>query len=142
MIEIGRDDSEQYPLSGATSLEVSLTVNNLATSVDWYRNVLGFVIDKEHEREMRVIAVSLRSGKVRILLGQDDGSKGINRQKGEGFSFQITTSENVDALATRARNAGAILDTEPVEIFPGKRVFRLRDPDGFRIVVSSDPASG
>jgi uncharacterized glyoxalase superfamily protein PhnB len=129
-------------LSGAISLEVSLTVNNLATSVDWYRNVLGFVIDKEHKREMRVIAVSLRSGKVRILLGQDDGSKGSNRQKGEGFSFQITTIENIDALATRARNAGATLDTEPVEIFPGKRVFRLRDPDGFRVVVSSDPTSG
>jgi hypothetical protein len=33
-----------------------------------------------------------------------------------------------------------VLDTEPTDAF-GARVFRLRDPDGFRIVVSS-PRTG
>lgn len=56
--------------------------------------------------------------------------------KGEGFSLQFVTLQNVDALAARARRAGATFDTEPSD-FRGARIFRLRDPDGFRLVISS-----
>ena len=123
----------------ARSLEVSLTATNLTNSVKWYCDVLGFLVKKEYARGETVFAVALESGNVQILLTQDDGAKGLDRPKGEGFSFQITTDQNIDELAESARKAGAVLDTEPVEIFPGKRVFRLRDPNGFRIAVSSNP---
>jgi uncharacterized glyoxalase superfamily protein PhnB len=56
--------------------------------------------------------------------------------KGEGFSLQFTTTQDVDAIARRAVERGASLDTEPSDAF-GARVFRLRDPDGFRLVISS-----
>jgi catechol 2,3-dioxygenase-like lactoylglutathione lyase family enzyme len=123
----------------ARSLEVSLTTANLATSVQWYCDVLGFLVKKEYARDDVVFAVALESGNVQILLTQDDGARGLDRPKGEGFSFQITTDQDIDALADFARSAGAVLDTEPVDLFPGKRVFRLRDPNGFRIAVSSNP---
>ena len=132
-------DSIQHSPLNAESLEVSLTVADLRKSVDWYVSTLGFDVDRQHERSGTLVAVSLKAGNVRILLGQDDGSKGADRVKGEGFSFQITTRQDIDALARRAVDAGATLDTPPVDLFPGKRVFRLRDPDGFRIAVSSDP---
>lgn len=119
----------------AQSLEVSLTVADVRRSATWYCDTLGFAIDREFEREGRLRAVSLRGGAVRILLSQDDGSKG-ERVKGEGFSIQITTPQSIDEIAARAKNAGAVLDTEPVDAF-GARVFRLRDPDGFRLVISS-----
>ena len=123
------------PLS-AENLQVSLTVNDARLSASWYRDVLGFAVDREYEREGRLIAVSLRADAVRILLAQDNGAKGSDRVKGEGFSIQITSRQNIDGLAARAKRAGATLDTEPSDVM-GARVFRLRDPDGFRLVFSS-----
>jgi uncharacterized glyoxalase superfamily protein PhnB len=78
----------------------------------------------------------LSAGAVHILLGQDDGAKGADRAKGAGFSVQVTTRQDIDAIAERARRAGATFDTQPQELM-GARVFRLRDPDGFRLVVSA-----
>lgn len=120
----------------AQSLQASLTVGDVRRSVDWYRDVLGFSIDQEHERDGKLIAVSLRAGTVRILLTQEDGARGADRIKGLGFSLQFTTAQDIDALAAHAKNAGASLDTEPMDAWGG-RVFRLRDPDGFRLVFSS-----
>lgn len=120
----------------ADTLQVSLTVADARQSTTWYCDTLGFVVDREHEREGRLVAVSLSAGSIKVLLAQDNGAKGTDRAKGEGFSFQITTRDNIDALAARAKQAGAVFDTEPMDAF-GARVFRLRDPDGFRIVISS-----
>ena len=120
----------------AQSLGVSLTVADIRRSLAWYRDVLGFSLDREHERDGRLIAVSLRAGEIRILLTQEDGAKGVDRVKGQGFSLQITTSQDIDALAANAKRAGAALDSEPTDAW-GVRVFRLRDPDGFRLVLSS-----
>lgn len=130
------DSGSLRPTLVAQSLEASLTVADVKRSRDWYRDVMGFAIDREHEREGRLFAVSLRAGAIRILLVQDDRAKGTDRVKGEGFSLQITTGIDIDSLADAAKKAGAVLDTEPVDA-RGARVFRLRDPDGFRLVVSS-----
>jgi uncharacterized glyoxalase superfamily protein PhnB len=120
----------------ALSLEASLTVADVRRSADWYRDPLGFAIDQEFEREGRLLGASLRAGAVRILVTQDDGARGTDRVKGIGFSLQITTPQNVDAIAERAKRAGATLDSEPADVW-GVRGFRLRDPDGFRLTVST-----
>jgi uncharacterized glyoxalase superfamily protein PhnB len=122
----------------ATSLNASLTVKDLPTSLAWYRDALGFAVDRQHEREGRVVAVALQAGVVRILLNQDNGAKGWDRQKGEGFSLQISTRQSVDDIATRIRNAGGTLDSEPADMPWGVRSFRVRDPDGFRLAISSE----
>lgn len=103
--------------------------------------VLGFNEDRRHEREGKVIAVSLQAGVVRILLTQDDGAKGSERAKGVGLSLQITTQQSADVLAEMVRSQGWPLDTEPVTMPHGARVFRIRDPDGFRITISSTQAA-
>ena len=124
----------------ATSLGASLTVASVARSRDWYRDVLGFTVDREFERDGNLFAASMRAGTARILLSQDNGAKGEDRAKGAGFSLQFTTTQDVDTVANRAKNAGATLDTEPTDAW-GARVFRLRDPDGFRLVISSQRES-
>ena len=121
----------------AESLQASLTVRNLDRSADWYTEVLGFEVDRRHEREGKLIAVSLRAGAVRILLTQDDGARGFERQKGEGMSLQFTTKQDADSLAAAIKQKGTALDTEPVTAPHGARIFRLRDPDGFRLTISS-----
>ncbi len=124
----------------ADSLEASLTVKNLDTSLAWYRDVIGFSVDRKHERAGKLVAVSLSAGAVRLLISQDDGAKGQDRITGQGLSLQITTRENADAVATRIKERGGILDSEPVDTPWGRRVFRLRDPDGFRLTISSHAA--
>jgi uncharacterized glyoxalase superfamily protein PhnB len=122
----------------ARSLEVSLTVQDVAKSLAWYCDVMAFTVDELYERDGKVIAASLKAGSVRILIGQDDGKKGWDRVKGEGFSMQFTTVQDVDAIARRVVERGGTLDTQPTDMPWGSRVFRVRDPDGFRLVIASE----
>ena len=141
---IPNSSTEQRGFFRGRSLSVSLTVKDLQKSLAWYQDVLGFSVDQKHERDGKLRAVSLQAGDVRILLGQDDGAKGWDRVKGEGFSFQITTDQNVDEVATRIKQHGGVLESEPFSMPWGQRVFRLRDPDGFKLTIASErtPAQG
>lgn len=120
----------------ASSLNVSLTVSDLRKSLEWYRDVLGFAVDREHEREGKLFAVSLKAGNARILINQDNGAKG-ERAKGAGFSMMFTTAQDIDAMANRIKALGTTLETEPMDM-RGMRMFRLVDPDGFRLTISSE----
>jgi catechol 2,3-dioxygenase-like lactoylglutathione lyase family enzyme len=119
------------------NLNASLTVNDLEKSLAWYRDVVGFHAEREYERDGRKTAVSLKAGSVAILLTQDDGAKGANRVKGEGFSMMIITTQDVDEVAAGIKQRGGTLDSEPDTRF-GRRAFRLHDPDGFKFVISTE----
>jgi uncharacterized glyoxalase superfamily protein PhnB len=128
--------TEPEPLNAST-ISASLTVSVLQTSLAWYRDVLGFTVDRTFERGGTMFAASLRAGAVPLLLTQDDGARGWDRVKGEGISLQLTTAQNIDELARRVRERGGTLESEPADVW-GARVFRLRDPDGFKLVISSE----
>ena len=121
----------------AQKLQASLTVNDLPTSLAWYRDVIGFAVNQEHVREGKLRAVSLKAGDVEILIGQDDGAKGFDRVKGAGFSLQLTTTQNIDGLADGIKTRGGTLASEPADMPWGARVFRVQDPDGFTLAISS-----
>lgn len=125
----------------ARSLAASLTVKDLATSIAWYRDVVGFTVDREHERNGRVVAASLKAGSIQILLGQDDGAKGTDRVKGLGFSLQFTTAQSIDELAQRIKSRGGTLESDPFDAPWGVRLFRVVDPDGFKLVFASERSS-
>ena len=120
------------------SLWASLTVNDLQKSLAWYRDVVGFTVHQEYEREGKLMGVALKAGDVRILIGQDDGAKGWDRAKGEGFSLQLMTTQNVDEIAARIKERGGTLELEPTDMPWGARVFRVQDPDGFKLAISSE----
>lgn len=124
----------------ARALQTSLTVKDLTKSLAWYQDVVGFTIDQKMERDGKLRGIALKAGDVRILLNQDDGAKGWDRTKGEGFSLMFTTSQSIDDLADRIREKGHTLDSEPADMPWGARVFRVRDPDGFKLVFSSPRA--
>ncbi len=121
----------------ATEITASLTVKDLEQSLAWYRDVVGFTVDQRHERDGKLAGVSLRAGAVRLLIGQDNGAKGWDRVKGEGFSLMLTTTEDVDALAEAITQRGGTLDLPPTTMPWGARAFRLQDPDGYRFAISS-----
>ena len=131
---VNRNETE--PLS-ATALGASLTVKDLRKSLAWYRDVVGFSVDREIERDGQLRAVALRAGSARVLINQDDGAKGLDRAKGEGFSLMFTTTQSIDAVANRIKERGGTLATEPADMPWGARVFRLVDPDGYKLVISS-----
>jgi uncharacterized glyoxalase superfamily protein PhnB len=132
----GADRAKPETLRGR-ELTASLTVNNLSDSVAWYRDIVGFIVDQEHQRDGVLVAASLKAGTVRILLAQDDGAKGRDREKGAGFSLMITTVQDIDMLARQIKERGGALLSEPTDMPWGARVFRIADPDGFKIAISS-----
>ncbi len=115
----------------------SLTVKDLSKSIAWYQDVVGFVVDRKIEREGKLRGVALKAGNVRLSINQDDGAKGWDRIKGEGFSFLFTTDQNIDAIANRIKAHGWKLETEPADMPWGSRAFRLKDPDGYKFSISS-----
>lgn len=121
----------------ASAFAISLTVKDLQKSLAWYRDVLGFAVVRNIERDGKLRGVSLQAGEARIAINQDDGAKGWTRIKGEGFSFSITTTQSIDAVAKGIRERGGTLETEPADMPWGVRMFRLKDPDGFRLGISS-----
>ncbi len=121
----------------ASHLSVSLTVKDVFKSLAWYRDVLGFTVERTIERDGKIRGVRLAAGEARISINQDDGAKGWDRVKGEGFSLQITTTQSIDAIARAIRERGGTLDSEPADMPWGVRMFRLRDLDGYKFGVSS-----
>ena len=83
----------------ARTLSLSLTVKDIQKSLAWYCDVVGFTVDRKIERDGKLRSVALIAGEARISINQDDGAKGWDRVKGEGFSLQITTTQSIDAIA-------------------------------------------
>lgn len=130
------DSASQETVEGS-ALAASLTVNDINKSLTWYQNA-GFIVDQKYDRDGKLVAASLKAGEARIVIGQDDGAKGWDRKKGEGCSLQITTKQNINDLANRVKARGVSLAAEPSDTPWGTRVFRLKDPDGFTFVISSE----
>jgi uncharacterized glyoxalase superfamily protein PhnB len=122
----------------ANALMASLTVKNLEASLEWYCDIVGFDVAEKYEHAGVLRAVSLRAGSVAILIGRDDGAKGADRVKGQGFSLQLTTSQDIDEIAARIKARGGVLESDPMDTPWGARMFRLHDPDGFKFVISSE----
>ena len=120
----------------AREITPSLTVKDLEKSVAWYEGVVGFTVDQRHERDGKVRAVALKAGDIRMLLNQDNGAKGWDRIKGQGFSMQFITAQSVDELAAGIKHRGGTLDSEPADMPWGVRMFRLVDPDGYHFAIS------
>ncbi len=125
----------------ASNLSVALTVKDLDKSLTWYRDVVGCAVEQSYEREGKVTAVALRAGDVRFMINQDDGAKGWDRVKGQGFALQFTTSQRIDDIANGIKARGGTLEMEPADMPWGARIFTLVDFDGYKLVISSPRAS-
>lgn len=123
----------------ARELTASLTAKDIEKSLAWYRDILGFTVHQRHERDGTLRAVSLKAGGVRLLISLDDGAKGADRVKGQGISLMLTTAQPIDLVAGRIEARGGTLADPPSDTPHGTRAFRLVDPDGFRLVISSEP---
>jgi uncharacterized glyoxalase superfamily protein PhnB len=115
----------------------TLTVDDLQKSITFYE-ALGFTVDERWEDKGTLLGVMMRAGKSQIGLNQDDWKKGRDRQKGIGVRLSMSTSQNVDAIATRAKSAGIALKSEPHDSEWGSRAFEVIDLSGFLLTIFSE----
>jgi uncharacterized glyoxalase superfamily protein PhnB len=123
----------------ATTLGCSITCKDVTASIRFYTEVLGFGVAMTFERDGKVAGAIIHAGDIRIVLNQDDGQLGWDRIKGQGFYLQINVASaaDVDATAERIKAAGGTLLNEPEDRPWGARMFQFKDPDGFKLGVST-----
>ncbi|HSS51916.1 MAG TPA: VOC family protein [Thermoanaerobaculia bacterium] len=130
-------DRQQPETLRLRGLMPALTVNDLETSLGWYRDVLGFIVAEEIRHEDRLVAVRLKAGSVEFLLGQDDFVKGRDRAKGVALRLYCITGQDIDQLAAAIQARGGKLAQEPRDEPWGTRDFAMVDPDGFLISITT-----
>lgn len=119
------------------ALMPALTVNDIAASIAWYRDVLGFVVADEMRPEGQLMGAVLKAGVVEFLLAQDDFQQGRDRPKGVGFRFYCSTHQDIDQLAENIAARGGELAQPPTDQPWGARDFAVVDPDGFKVSIST-----
>jgi uncharacterized glyoxalase superfamily protein PhnB len=119
-----------------SALATSITVDDIATSLSWYTDVLGFTVNQRWEQEGKLLGGELKAGAVVIYLNQDDWQKGRDRVKGEGVRLYMETRQNIDDLAASVKKRGGTLASEPKDEF-GARYFNVVDPTGYKITIAS-----
>ena len=115
----------------------NFTVDDLPKSISFYE-ALGFIVDERWEDNGTLLGVMLRAGKSQIGLSQDDWKKGRDRKKGLGLRLSISTTQNVDEIAVRAKGAGIQLKSEPHDTEWKSRAFEVTDPSGFLLTIFSE----
>jgi catechol 2,3-dioxygenase-like lactoylglutathione lyase family enzyme len=117
------------------SIMPTFTVNDIQRSLAWYRDGLGFFVAERWEEGGKLEGLMLKAGSCEFGLSQDDFSKGRDRSKGVGFRLWCTTTQNVDAIATRLRGVGGKIVDGPGKIYD-QHGFTAEDPDGFKITIT------
>jgi lactoylglutathione lyase len=127
----------------ATTLGCSITCKDLQSSINFYRDAVGFKVAQTFENNGKIAGAIIAAGDCRIVLNQDDGKLGWDRIKGQGFYVQINVAgaADVDAAAQRITAAGGTLLDQPADRPWGARMFQFKDLDGFKLGVSTPLAS-
>lgn len=114
-----------------------LTVDDLEKSIAFYE-AFGFGIGERWEENGTLFGVMLSAGKSQLALNQDDWKKGRDRTKGIGVRVFMSTNQDVDEIAARAKRAGITLKSEPHDTEYKSRAFEVIDPTGFLLTISSE----
>ena len=122
----------------ANGIFLSFTVSDLAKSLHFYVDGLGFEILDRNEVDGVLRFAMLKAGDAMVGLGQDDFAKGRDRVKGVGTRLYLQTKQDLVALADRAKAAGIKLDGDPAPLSWGPLGFSLVDPDGFLLTINND----
>jgi len=141
-MRLGRNNKEGIVATTQEALQIStivpsLTVDDLQKSISFYE-ALGFTVEDRWEEKGTLLGVMLRAGKSQIGLNQDDWKKGRDRTKGTGMRLFMSTTQNVDEIAKRAKGAGITLKSEPRDTEWKTRAFEVIDPTGFVWTIGSE----
>jgi uncharacterized glyoxalase superfamily protein PhnB len=115
----------------------SLTVNDLAQSMAWYCDILGFTVKQRWVHDGEFTGAELHAGDAVVYIGRDDWKMGRDRVKGQGVRLYWNTDQDIDALAAAIKARGGTLASEPQDQY-GTRAFNLEDPTGYKITIAAN----
>jgi catechol 2,3-dioxygenase-like lactoylglutathione lyase family enzyme len=127
----------------AASLRMELFVSDLPRSVDFYRSVLGFEIERHQKDYASVREGSVVLGLVPVTKLPESDGPGFTQAKlagdrGAGVEIVLEV-DDLSATAARVTAAGYPM-SEPQQRRPwGLTDFRLFDPDGYYLRVTHHP---
>ena len=130
---VGEDRSEptlEVRLEGLT-----LRVADVARSIEFYRDMLGFAVEIDKAPQFAMIRVGGPTGGTIGLLVHDGGdplgSKSTTPRQRAGIHVELTT-DRLDALYEQLKARGVEF-FEPPHEEPWERSMRVHDPDGYTI---------
>jgi glyoxylase I family protein len=118
---------------------MSLSVSDLGKSAEWYRQMLGFEIDAEIERDgfRRTRLRSPGSGLTLTLTTheQQTGEPFDERRAGlDHIAFNVGSTEAVQELKGRFEERG-VVHSDVKQAASGSAMITLRDPDNIQLEV-------
>jgi catechol 2,3-dioxygenase-like lactoylglutathione lyase family enzyme len=138
-----KDPMGAPPRGGWAGLVPELLVENIAASLAFWRDLLGFAI--AYQRPEQLFAYLERPEGAQIMLCQRSGvweTAALERPFGRGAMFQI----NVDAIEpvlSSLASAGWALHAGPREVWRrlgdregGQREIFVQDPDGYLVMLA------
>lgn len=133
--------------TGASWLTPYLTVTDAEHSLSFYQQAFGFGRGRQVKgADGRVLHAEMTyQGKTLLMLIPEYAATPLRTPAHSGCELPLELyvyCANVDLLARRAREAGAIVRSEPVDRFWGDRIAQLQDPDGYlwTFATRSEPA--
>jgi uncharacterized glyoxalase superfamily protein PhnB len=131
---------EKEQIAAMKSVIPAFAVADIAASIRWYNDVLGFETSLTMPDESgQLMHGSIKRGDVEIMFGRIDPNNPHDQGPlGQGMCLYTTVGEDedVDALYERAKQAGGKILQEPADQFWGHRDWAVADPDGYITVVS------
>ena len=115
-------------MSALTDLRCVLAVKNLAVSVAFYRDMLGFSLDFEVPGW-----AFLSRDRFRVMLGECADAMAAH-ETGDHSYFAYVTVDDIDELYREFVAKGVSLVQELADKPWGMREFGVRTPDGHRIM--------
>lgn len=121
----------------AQAVSLSITVDDLKQAMHYFVTGLGFEVEEEYQHEGVVRGAMLTAGAARLGVSQENFAQGRDRVKGLGTRLYIETTNDIVALAARARAAGIKLDAEPAPLPWGPMGMSLTTPEGFKFTIAN-----
>ena len=133
------------PKTGWAKLVPELLVSDIAASVEFWRNHLGFAI--AYERPEEAFAYLERPDGAQVMLSQRSGkweTASLDQPYGRGVMFQVYVA-SIEPVERSLEAAGWPLYAGPREVWrkvgdreAGQREIFVLDPDGYLIMVAHD----
>ena len=125
----------------ARTLGVSMTVKDLQKSLMWYRDVVGFVVDRKNGARRKGAGRRSQSRRCPDPAQSRRRRQRVGPNQGAGHIPDVHDYPDRRRYCPAHQEMGGTLETEPADMPWGARVFRVHDPDGFLLVIASEGSS-
>ncbi len=125
---------------------IGIMVNDMHRSVEFYTNVLGFLISRKIEMdEFSAVFVEKDGSKIELMEYRGKNvpkrSKGIELKIGsiplnDHISFSV---EDIEDTVIELKKKGIKLELEPMQLESGMKLASFKDPDGVLIELVENP---